>query len=126
MHFSSKILSMKKIIITLLFALVGITLNAQIFINGKPLDELFAGKFLEIDSRKVIGEREFNILVNYGQEVWGKRNMDMLTDEKGIALTFNNIVGALNYLDEKGWAYEDFIPWGGDTMGGVYLVERKE
>ncbi len=117
---------MKKTIIALLFTFIGISSNAQLFINGKPLDELFSGKYLEINSKKVIGEREYNILVNYGQDEFGKRNLDMLTDENGIALTFKNIIGALNFLDEKGWSYEDFIHFGGEMSGGVYLLKKKE
>lgn len=116
---------MKKLIFTIALAIAGIALHAQVYVNGKNLTELSTGPYMEIESRRVQGTNDFNIVVNYGQEVRNTKNLDLLTDKEGTALKFTNMIGALNYLDGQGWAYADFIPLSSDLFGGKYLIKRK-
>lgn len=116
---------MKKMIFTIMLAMAGIALHAQVYVNGKNLAELSTGSYMEIESKRVQSSYDINIAVNYGQEVRNSKNSDLLTDKEGVALKFSNMIGALNYLDSQGWAYADFIPLSSDLFGGKYLVKRK-
>jgi hypothetical protein len=116
---------MKKLIFTIALAIAGIALHAQVYVNGKDLNELTKGRYLEFETRRIQGTYDFNLAVNYGQTLRNAKNTDFFTDKEGNNLKFNNIIAALNYLEEQGWVYEDFISQSTDFFSGRYLLRRK-
>lgn len=116
---------MKKLLFSLYFVVAAFSLHAQLFLNGKPLAEVTKARYLEITTRKVDGSRDYHIVLNYGQDESGKRNMDLLTDANGEPIKFKNIVGALNYFDEYGWEFKDSVILDNMLTEKKYLLIRK-
>lgn len=113
---------MKKMIFTFALAIFGFTLHAQVYVNGKDLNELTKGSYLEIDDKRINGASDYSVKINYGQEVWGKKNEDFISDKEGGIMRFKNIVEILNYFEENGWTYTGTI---GDTLDEKHLLKRK-
>lgn len=114
---------MKKSIVLFALLAFGYSLNAQIYVEGKPLEPDYSGKYLAIEERAQMGSREFSVVVDYGQKMrFG--HFDELTDANGNLLKFNSIVAALNFFEENGWTYRNYHLATTDNQGYI-LLERK-
>ncbi len=116
---------MKKTFLCFAMLVAAVSLKAQIYVDGKDISTEFTGNYLVINDRGAFGQKGYSIEVDYGKPDFRSREENYLTDSEGQVLNFRTIVGALNYFYENGWEYEDFLPFGGDTRGGEYLLRRK-
>lgn len=118
---------MKKTILCFLLAFAGLSLNAQIFVDGKDISSVGNSNYILIYTEIKVKEMADAIIVDYGSEDYKSRDNNYLTDSKGKMLTFKTVVGALNYFDEHGWVFVDFMSDKGFTeIGGRILLKRKE
>lgn len=79
-------------------------LAAQIFVDGKPLSELFQGKYITVcpDWK---GGSNYLACIDYGQEKIRRtgRNQAVISDEKGEDKIFNSKTGIMNFMYENGF-----------------------
>lgn len=79
-------------------------LAAQIFVEGKPLSEIFQGKYITVcPDREEISK--YLACIDYGQETIRRpgRNQAVISDEKGEDKIFNSKTGIMNFLYENGF-----------------------
>ncbi|MBI1227312.1 MAG: hypothetical protein GC192_18920 [Bacteroidetes bacterium] len=118
---------MIKSILCFLLLFVGFSLCAQIYVDGKDIKSVSNSHYIIIHTVIIPRELADAIVVDYGSEDYKSRDDNYLTDSKGKMMTFKTIVGALNYFEDFGWIYEDFMPDKGfSEMGGRFLLKRKE
>lgn len=118
---------MEKTILCFMLAFVGLSLNAQIYVDGNDIATVANAKYIQFYTEIKVREKADAIIVDYGSENFNTRDKNYLTDSKGMMLIFKTVVGALNYFEEHGWEYKDFLPEKGFTeSGGRYLIKRKE
>lgn len=107
---------MKKVLFLLLVLLCA-TLDATAQPSAAPA--VPAGKYrvyCQLSPRNKFMSSKVRVIADIGQErnPW-KNGADMvLTDDKGKALIFNSMTGALNYLGKYGWK---FVQVYADTSG---------
>jgi hypothetical protein len=104
LHFAEKSLLMKKSILLLGCFAFAIGLHAQIYAEGKLLDEIYQGKYLAIQERGIFGTNEIGVIIDHGQRTV-PLEWDEVTDETGKMRRFNSIVDILNFFEENGWSY---------------------
>lgn len=114
---------MKKSILLFGFFALALNLDAQIYVEGKSLDEVYKGKYLAIEERGLFGSNLSTVIVDYGQRAI-PLEWDELTDESGKLLRFNSIVDILNFFDENGWTYLNIHPSNLDNENYLLLMRK--
>jgi hypothetical protein len=114
---------MKKSILLFGFLVFALNLKAQIYVEGKLLDEIYQGKYLAIEERGMFGSNGITVVVDFGQRQV-PLEWDEVTDEKGKLLRFNSIVDVLNFFEENGWTYLNFHPLNAENE--AYLMLKRK
>lgn len=101
------------------FFLLSFQLNsqAQIYVEGKALDEVYTGKYLLVDCPNL----RRKVRANYGNTRNNLSTFQILQDKIGEPLRFNNTVSMLNFFDKNGW---EAISSMGDNDN--FILKRKE
>jgi len=92
---------MKILSILLLLAL---KTSGQVFVNGANINEIKEIRIIElVVLEDFVASPNITASIDYGQE---RRELnDKITNASGEKIKFGSIVGAVNYLELRGWEY---------------------
>ena len=102
---------MKKIIFSSLFFFAAFAANAQLFVEGVPIDSIHHGEYLIIETIE-IGSIDFKVELEKEIKKSGfiTSANDYLTDKKGKNKHFDTLTGGLNFFFENGWELAFVLP----------------
>jgi hypothetical protein len=115
---------MKLFLITLFATLSVYTASAQVVVNEVDINE--AGiKYCEIVARQKFLSTKVIILVDYGQPLEWKS--PKIRKKDGKAISFQSVIGALNFMEENGWEYvNNYALTEGNANVYHFLMRKKE
>ncbi|HFA51796.1 MAG TPA: hypothetical protein ENJ95_22495 [Bacteroidetes bacterium] len=98
---------MKKIISCSLFIVFSFYAQAQLYVDGQPLENVFKGKYIKVCPR-YIGFNNYRAFIDYGQKLPRKligRNYANLSYDRNIKkpIRFYSEIGIMNYVVENGF-----------------------
>ena len=113
------------LLVSAVMMLMSTLANAQM-VSNIPLKNLSA-EYIKLHAGYRAG-RKMVVHLDFGQvnEAFNAKDM-LLTNDEGLALEFNSMIHALNYLNEQG--YELFNIYSAGTDGDMvpfYIMKRKE
>lgn len=115
---------MGRMIIVVLLLVLTNNLSAQT-LNGVHLSKLTA-EYVQIIGTQKFFSNKVIIQLDFGQKMRLGESW-VLEDKNGKAMTFNSMVGALNFMEEQGY---EFVTAYAVTMQGSnvyhFLLKRKE
>lgn len=88
----------------LLFFLVSSPCIAQVFVNGANINSIKELKIIElVVLEDFVASPNITASIDYGQD--RKELNDKITNAAGEKIKFGSIIGAVNYLELRGWEY---------------------
>jgi hypothetical protein len=116
---------MKNTIIALLLLASAGQSFAQIYVNGKDVDQDSTGYYMEVVPRFFLSSNQYSFLVDYGQRAcMNPFNQErcMVTDRDNNVLRFKSVIDGLNFFYKNGW--EVWLFTTADEDSNQYLLRR--
>lgn len=117
---------MKKLFLLAVFAIVGMSANAQVIVEETNINEMDI-KYVELVGRNKIGFGKIKIIVDYGQELKIFKSQAIRSAD-GTKAAFNSMIDGLNFMEANGWEFVSNYVIPATTEGGeneVRYILRK-
>ncbi|HFA47705.1 MAG TPA: hypothetical protein ENJ95_01660 [Bacteroidetes bacterium] len=109
---------MKNLIIVALFCAASSSAFSQVTVNGKDINKMEDVYFVELTATNKAFSTKVKILIDYGQKIRLAETQSIKTSD-GKSMSFESVVGALNFMAKNGWEYVNSFPVameGGDSV----------
>ena len=96
---------MKKMILTAAMVIAAMGVKAQVMVNGVDITTTDVKYIQLVCTTKLLNLNEVTINVDYGQDIKWNSPRQVIKGPDGKNLSFESMVGALNFMDENGFEF---------------------